>query len=84
MFSFSVSLLMPKTWSVFSPICTWKRETVRDFLSLPFRIESDFAFIIKIMYQLNRPWEWYSCRTEIKMVPMTERAVHLLTTLFMT
>lgn len=48
------------------------------FLSLPFQIESDFAFIIKIMYQLDRLREWNGCRTEIKMVPITERAVHLL------
>lgn len=52
-------------------------------VSRPFHIESDSAFIIKIMWQLDRPWERYTCRTEIRMVPITERAVHLLTTLFM-
>ncbi|MXQ92811.1 hypothetical protein E5288_WYG002858 [Bos mutus] len=42
------------------------------------KIASDFAFIIKIKYQVDRPKEWCSCRTEIKMVPITERAVHVL------
>ena len=67
------------------PICIRKVKTVRFFffLSLPFQIASDFAFIIKIKYQVDRPKEWCSCRTEIKMVPITERAVHVLTTPFM-
>lgn len=62
------------------PVCIRKVKTVRFFffLSLPFQIASDFAFIIKIKYQVDRPKEWCSCRTEIKMVPITERAVHVL------
>lgn len=74
--SFSVSLMTPEKSECF-PVCIWKQETVRDFffffLSLPFQIESEFAFIIKIMYQGERPWEWYGCRTEtVKMVLITQ------------
>lgn len=44
--------------SVCVSVCICKHETVRDFLCVgPFQIQSDFGFIIKIMYQLARPWE---------------------------
>lgn len=58
LFFFSVSLLMPKKLEyVLAYLYLETRNCLVFFffLSLPFQIASDFAFIIKIKHQLDRP-----------------------------